>query len=105
MERLCRLSQLPFEEVKVRKKGWKALRTRGRRRVEVLEQRRENGESLVLAQSVEGFEKHHHALRGALVQCLDGGIGLRPTFFAISAGFLNNSIMVRCKAVADISTF
>ncbi len=29
----------------------------------------------------------------------------RPTFFAISAGFLNSSIMVRCKAVADISTF
>ena len=28
-----------------------------------------------------------------------------PTFFAISAGFLNNSMMVRCKAVADISTF
>lgn len=72
---------------------------------EVLEQRRENGESLVLAYAVERFEEHHHALGGASVQRFDKLVGVESDFLAISPGFLYRFIMVRCKAVADISTF
>ena len=80
MERLCRLAQLPFEEVQVaaqiRQYGTYPRSIQS----EVLEQRRENGKSLVLAQTVKGFEKHHHALRSGLVQCFDEGVGLQTYF-------------------------
>ena len=77
MERLCRLAQLPFQEIKVRRKVGKHRGHAGAVESEVLEQRGQDGESLILSEFIQGFEKHHHALRGGLVQCFDEGVGLQ----------------------------
>ena len=55
---------------------------------EVLEQGRQHGECLVLAQSAESFEEHHHALSGAFIKSLDEAVCFKTHLFSHLGGFL-----------------
>ena len=75
---LVRFAELPFEEVEMRRKVREHRGHTGTVESEVLEQRREDGESLVLAQPMQGFEEHHHALCGAFIERFNKRVRFQP---------------------------
>ncbi len=87
-ERFGCLTHLPTEEVEVGGKVGEHRRHTGAVEAEVLEQRRQDGQSLVLAQFAEGFEEHHHALRGAFIERFNKSVRFKTNLFRHFGRFL-----------------